>query len=135
MEQLDFRKASAFFVQIDQQIFLVKLEAFFIYEYLIMVAHYATFGLMNIDWLQMHVWLAYVAFSLLEIVVLVFLFIADGELLIKALPKDLASSVLKICELVVKVGEGVVSEGHPRVDAAVKYINLKNRRDGGHKLI
>ena len=48
MEQLDFRKASAFFVQIDQQIFLVKLKACFIYEYLVMVAHYATFGLMNI---------------------------------------------------------------------------------------
>ena len=83
----------------------------------------------------MHVWLAYFAFSFLEIIVLVFLFIVDGELLIEALPKDLASSVLKIRELVMKVGEGVVSEGHPRVDASTKNINLKNRRDGGHKLI
>ena len=124
MEQLDFRKTSTIFVQIDQQIFLVKLEAFFIYEDLIMVAHYATFGLMNIYWLQMHVWLAYFAFALLEIVVLVFLFIVDGELLVKALPEDLASTILKVRELVMEVGEGVVSEGHPRVDAPVEYIDL-----------
>ena len=113
----------------------MELEAFFIYEYLVVVAHHATFWLMNIYWLQMHVWLTYFAFSLLKIIVLVFLFIFDGELLIKTLSEDLVFSILQICELIMKVREGVISKSHPRIDASVENIDFQDRGVGSHELI
>jgi hypothetical protein len=83
----------------------------------------------------MHVWLTYFAFSLLKIIVLVFLFIFDRELLIKTLSEDLVFSILQICELIMKVREGVISKSHPRIDASVENINSQNRGVGSNELL
>ena len=124
MEQLDFWETPAFFIQIDQQIFLVELKAFFINKDLVVVAHNTLFWLMNIYWLQMHVWLTDFTFSLLKIIILVFLLILVRKLFIKALSEDLVFSILKLREFVMKIREWVISESHPRIDATVENINL-----------
>ena len=56
VKQLNLYEHPSFLIEVYQQVLLVELVAFLIHEQLIMVAHDILLRLVDIHWLETHVW-------------------------------------------------------------------------------
>ena len=96
IKQLNLDELSSLFIEVNQQVLLVKLKALLIYEQLIMVTHNVLFRLMNIHRLQVHVRRILLVESTFRwtVIVLIFLVVGASELLIESLFELLADGHL-----------------------------------------
>ena len=105
IKQLNLYELSSLFIEVNQQVLLVKPKAFLIYEQLIMVTHNVLFRLMNIRRLEAHIRRVLLGGSTFRLViVLIFLVVGARELLIDSIFEVLADGHLfKFFELIVKI--------------------------------
>ena len=106
IKQLNLYELSSLFIEVNQQVLLVKLKALLIYEQLIMVTHNVLFRLMNVHRLEDHIGRIILGESTLRWTVIVLIFLVGGasELLIESIFEVLADGHLfKFIKLIVKV--------------------------------